>query len=136
MVGVVVATHGPLASSIVESGALIMGQCENVQCLGLYHGDSIEEFEDKVLNAVSEADTGEGVLILTDLLGGSPCNMAAKAISEFSETKKIDCLYGVNLPVFLEIMNAKNHMKFDELLVHAKGIFSSTYGVLSSKLEY
>ncbi|MFQ7539240.1 MAG: PTS sugar transporter subunit IIA [Clostridium sp.] len=72
MIGLVLATHGPLAEAFVSSGKLIVGNIGNVAHLGLFHGDSIEQFEQKVYKAIEQADEGDGVIVLTDLLGGSP----------------------------------------------------------------
>ena len=93
MIGLVLATHGPLAEAFVSSGKLIVGNIGNVAHLGLFHGDSIEQFEQKVYKAIEQADEGDGVIVLTDLLGGSPCNVTAKAIGRLYKEKNLDKLY-------------------------------------------
>lgn len=136
MVGIVVATHGPLAKSLIASGELVMGKGKNVQVLGLYHGDNIDEFEDKITDAVIKADEGDGVLILTDLLGGSPCNLSGKVLGAFKNKKNVDCFYGVNLPIYLEVLSSRSFMNLKELTDHIKSVCTSTYGMLSDKLEF
>ncbi len=58
MIELVLATHGPLAEAFVSSGKLIVGNIGNVAHLGLFHGDSIEQFEQKVYKAIEQADEG------------------------------------------------------------------------------
>lgn len=135
MIGIVLATHGPLASAFIQSASLIMGEGPNIQQLGLYHGDSIEDFEDRVINAIDKVNEGNGVLVLTDLFGGSPCNITAKIVNDKHREMKIDCIYGINLPVFLEVVNARNYMDFDEVIKHVNDIFNTTHGLLSDKLQ-
>ena len=136
MIGLVLATHGPLAEAFVSSGKLIVGNIGNVAHLGLFHGDSIEQFEQKVYKAIEQADEGDGVIVLTDLLGGSPCNVTAKAIGRLYKEKKLECFYGINLPIFLEAVTSRKFMYFDELKEHMDEVFKETYGMLSGKISY
>ena len=134
MVGIVVATHGPLAEALVASGELVMGKGDNVKPLGLYHGDSVEEFEEKIMDAVMKADKGDGVLILTDLLGGSPYNVSAKVLRALKNKVEADCFYGVNLPIYLEVMGSRSFMNLSELKEHVKSIAATTYGMVTEKI--
>lgn len=136
MIGLVLATHGSLAEAFVNSGKLIVGNIENVIQLGLFHGDNIEQFEKRVIAAIEQADEGDGVIILTDLLGGSPCNMTAKAIGALYGEKKLECFYGINLPIFLEIVTSRSSMDFEHLNEHISEVFENTCGILSSKITY
>ena len=136
MIGLVVATHGSLAEAFVDSGKLIVGNIGNVAQLGLFHGDSIEQFEIKIRRAIEQTDEGDGVIVLTDLLGGSPCNVSARAIGSLYKDRKLECFYGINLPIFLEAVTSRSFMDFDQLKEHMEKIFQDTYGVLSSKISY
>lgn len=136
MIGLVLATHGPLAEAFVSSGTLIVGNIGNVAQLGLFHGDSIEQFEQRVCSAIEEADEGDGVIVLTDLLGGSPCNVTAKTIGRLYKEKKLECFYGINLPIFLEAVTSRKFMDFDQLKEHIEDVFHDTYGMLSTKISY
>ncbi|MCR0330507.1 PTS sugar transporter subunit IIA [[Clostridium] innocuum] len=100
MIGLVLATHGPLAEAFVSSGKLIVGNIGNVAHLGLFHGDSIEQFEQKVYQAIEQADEGDGVIVLTDLLGGSPCNVTAKAIGRLYKEKSWNAFTVLTFPYF------------------------------------
>lgn len=104
MINIVIITHGDLSSSLISSASLINNHsCSMVNC-GLFHGDDIAEFEEKVRKIIIkqfELSNGDGVLILTDLFGGSPSNVVAKIMHELSDLK-IECVTGVNLPIVLQ----------------------------------
>ena len=68
------------------------------------------------MNACSQ---GDGVLILTDLFGGSPSNATARAMHELQGTVRSECITGVNLPILLEVATSKSFMKIEELNQHA-----------------
>ncbi len=78
MVGVLIATHGGFAEGILNAVELIAGKQEGVKTIGLFHGDGIDEFSDKVQTAYEELDDGDGVLVFVDIFGGSPSNAVMK----------------------------------------------------------
>lgn len=116
MVGVLILTHGKLADGLKNSVEMIMGQNESFNTLGLYEGDDFSEFKENVLEHISLLDTGEGVLVLVDLLGASPYNSVMFNYQEIkSREKNIRLITGVNLPMVIESLNARNYMKLDQL---------------------
>lgn len=116
MVGVLILTHGKLADGLKNSVEMIMGQNESFNTLGLYEGDDFSEFKKNVLEHISLLDTGEGVLVLVDLFGASPYNSVMFNYQEIkSREKNIRLITGVNLPMVIESLNARNYMKLDQL---------------------
>jgi mannose PTS system EIIA component len=116
MVGVLILTHGKLADGLKNSVEMIMGQNESFNTLGLYEGDDFSEFKENVLEHISLLDTGEGVLVLVDLFGASPYNSVMFNYQEIkSREKNIRLITGVNLPMVIESLNARNYMKLDQL---------------------
>lgn len=118
MVALLLVTHGDLAKSLLNSAALIMGEAPLIESYGLYHGDDIDELKDKVKSAIQRLDKqseGSGVLVLTDLLGGSPYNATARSLYELKDTVKAECITGVNLPILLEVATSVSFMNLDEL---------------------
>ena len=94
MVAVLLVTHGDLAQALLSSAALIMGEAALIESHGLYHGDSVDNLKDTIkeaINRLSECSQGDGVLILTDLFGGSPSNAAARAMHELQDS--VHCEY-------------------------------------------
>jgi len=111
MIGILVASHGGFAQSLLESAEMIFGPAENVRTIGLYPADDVCTFYKKIVELVRELDDGDGVLTLVDLKGGSPCNQAIMALREVS----FSCLTGVNLPMLIEALNGRCFMNLKEL---------------------
>ena len=72
MVGIIVMTHGALAQGIVDAAELITGPAHQVQTLSLRREDNVNDLNDAFVAALEQVDTGDGVLVLTDLMGGLP----------------------------------------------------------------
>ncbi len=100
MVGVVIVTHGNLARDLVDTAELIVGGCPNVIPVTIQAEEGISDIAKKVDNAVRSADKGRGVLIITDLFGGTPSNVSLS----FLQDGKVEVLSGVNLPMVIKIV--------------------------------
>ena len=83
MIGVLLVTHGNFSEAIIKSMELVFGRQEKLEALTLNHGDDVEELTRQVKERAKELDDGEGVLVLVDLLGGSPCNVTAFILTLF-----------------------------------------------------
>lgn len=103
MVGIIVMTHGLLGEGIVDAAELITGPVAQVETLSLRREDSVNDLNAAFIDAVGRVDTGCGVLVLADLLGGSPCNVAGMNLRE----KSYQVLSGVNLPMFIEALSSR-----------------------------
>ncbi len=114
MAGIIIAAHGNMAKAMLESAELIVGKQENVETLGLNHGDSIDEFSRRLEEGI-EKYKGEGVLILLDFYGGTPFNTSAVVINKFAKECELECLTGVNLPMLLELFLNRDTMKLKDL---------------------
>lgn len=122
MVAVLLVTHGDLAKSLLSSAALIMGEAPLIETHGLYHGDNVDDLKEIIKQAILrlyKQSRGDGVLILTDLFGGSPSNATARALHELGDSVKAECITGVNLPILLEASSSKAFMKLEELMAHS-----------------
>ena len=98
MVGLVVATHGRLAEELVATAEQIVGQVPAVATVSLAPGASPAEIREKMRAAVSAVDQGDGVIIMADLFGGTPCKESLMLCKD----GKLEVLTGVNLPMFLK----------------------------------
>lgn len=112
MIGILVVTHGNAGKELIKSSELIIGSQEKLEGLSLNHGDDINELEKQVEMKVKELDDGKGVLVMVDLLGGSPCNVTGKNIKRF---ENIECLTGVNLPMLIEALASRENYSLKEL---------------------
>jgi PTS system mannose-specific IIA component len=99
MIGKLILTHGGLARELLAAANVISGQLSAFEAISLNWNDGFDEARAQVRAAIERLDQGEGVLILTDMFGGTPCNIAMT----FLQPGKIEVLTGVNLPVVLRL---------------------------------
>ncbi|HEX4962702.1 MAG TPA: PTS sugar transporter subunit IIA [Thermoanaerobaculia bacterium] len=92
-------SHGGLARELLAAASVISGRLAGFEALSLDWSDGFEAARAKVAAALERLDTGEGVLILTDMYGGTPCNIAMT----FFQAGKVEVLTGVNLPMVLKL---------------------------------
>jgi mannose/fructose/sorbose-specific phosphotransferase system IIA component len=104
MIGVVIAAHGSLSTSLMESTNMILGDMEQVKTVSLVIGDSLEGLIDRVREAVNEVNTGEGVVIFLDLFGGTPSNASALLTQELDN---VFAVTGVNFPMLAEVFTMR-----------------------------
>ncbi|MFI3172436.1 MAG: PTS sugar transporter subunit IIA [Eubacteriales bacterium] len=112
MIGILVATHGTFAEGLINAVELIAGKQEKVMGIGLNHGDSIEGYEEKMVSAIQALDDGDGVLVLVDILGGSPSNCAIKCMRLENNIK---ALTAANMPMLVEATMIREVMTLEEL---------------------
>lgn len=113
MIGVVVATHGLLAQELINSAAMLVGEGAQMKHVCLVPGQSPEDFLAKCEEAVTEVDTGEGVVALVDIPGGTPNN----TMFRLSKSHNIRIVTGTNLPmVMLAVLERFDGMTADELV--------------------
>ncbi|MBX7100998.1 MAG: PTS sugar transporter subunit IIA [Myxococcaceae bacterium] len=98
MVGLVIATHGRLAEELLATARQIVGPVDNVATCQVEPGASAEALRSQVCAAVQAVEQGDGVIVLADLLGGSPCTQSLTLCSQ----QKLEVLTGVNLPMLLK----------------------------------
>ena len=102
MVGVVVATHGKLGEELLATVAAVCGPLPQAQAVALSSSQSMEEARAALSAAIQAADGGQGVLVLTDMFGGTPSNLALTFLE-----KGIEVVTGVNLPMLLKLSTAR-----------------------------
>lgn len=116
MIGLILATHGKLAEGILDAGSMIVGETNGVEVVSLIQEVGIEEFsrllEVKVQRMVQECT---GVLILCDLQGGTPFNCSLRLAMKKEYQAKLKVVAGLNLPMYIETLLARNKKKLDEL---------------------
>lgn len=98
MIGIVICTHGRLAQALYESCTMILGQLPHCATVAVEAGDGMQAVLDRLTLAIKEVDQGEGVVILCDMFGGTPTNLALSFLSP-----SVEVLTGVNLPMLLKL---------------------------------
>jgi PTS system mannose-specific IIA component len=98
MVGVVVASHGKLAEELLRTAEGIVGRLEQSAAVSVDAQVSMEEARARLGKAIAEVDSGDGVLVLTDMFGGTPANLALTFLDA-----KVEVVTGVNLPMVVKL---------------------------------
>jgi len=101
MIGVVVAAHGKLAEELLRTAEAVVGPLAAVRTVNVLASDP--EVRHKIEEAIRSVDGGEGVLLLTDLLGGSPTQLCLSFLDE----RKVEVVTGVNLPMVLKLVTLR-----------------------------
>jgi PTS system mannose-specific IIA component len=99
MIGKLILTHGTLARELLSAARTISGELPNFEALSLDWSDSFDEARAKVRAAIDRLDQGQGVLVLVDIFGGTPSNVAMT----FLEPGRVEILTGVNLPMVVRL---------------------------------
>jgi PTS system mannose-specific IIA component len=100
MIGVIVLTHGSLSESLIATLESIMGEQERVAAITIYPSDDAEKKREELYEKINQLNIGKGVLILTDMFGGTPSNLAMSALG----VKPIEVIAGVNLPMLIKFI--------------------------------
>lgn len=112
MIGVVVVTHCHLAEELIAAAELVVGESlKQFQSVSIDPKEGSEEIREKIISAIRRVDGGQGILILTDMYGGTPSNISLSFLDE----KKIEVITGVNLPMLLKLATYQNDKNLDEL---------------------
>lgn len=121
MIGILLLSHGDMAKGMIHSLNFLYGQAEGLRALCLYPEHSPEEFDRLLLDAVEQVDNGDGVLILTDIYGGTPSN---RALLLAATRPDVEVIAGMNLPMLLVAVNSREYCSMaelcDEMLEEAK----------------
>ncbi len=113
MVGILLVSHYTLAQSLKETVELIIGERKNLKAVSISKDDKIDFFSSKLQDAVNSLnESGDGVLILADMFGGSPSNVA---LSLYAKNDKVKIISGVNLPLIIEAL-MYSHKNLEELV--------------------
>lgn len=100
-IGVLVVTHGRLAEELVAAAGVIIGQLDHIHALSIGWNDDVDTAREVVRKAIAEMDRGRGVLVLTDMFGGTPTNLSLSFLAEGS----VEIITGVNLPMVVKTAN-------------------------------
>ncbi len=114
-VGVVVVTHVNYGQSLIHAAEAILGAQEGVAAVSVDISQEVEQILANIRQAVDDTDSGRGVLILTDMFGGTPTNLSLSLLG----AGHLEVITGVNLPMLLKVLSGRER-KLEELSVEAK----------------
>ena len=116
MIGLVLVTHGNLADELVNAMEHVVGPQENTAAICIGPDDDMERRRADIKKAVGRVETGEGVIILTDMFGGTPSNLAISIM----ETKSIEVIAGVNLPMLVKLASIRGTLDLQSAIAKAQ----------------
>ncbi len=99
MIGGVIVTHGQVATELVSAAETIVGELHHVTAVSIGWHDDVEVAREAIERAINRVESGAGVLLLTDMFGGTPTNIAAS----FLEQMNVEVVTGVNLPMIIKL---------------------------------
>ncbi|MBW2305335.1 MAG: PTS sugar transporter subunit IIA [Deltaproteobacteria bacterium] len=118
MIGVLVIAHSNLAGELVSAAELIVGKMERVVGVPVTPHQSVEQLRNQIAQAIKVVNKGDGVVILTDMFGGTPSNISLS----FLEQDKVEVVTGVNLPMVVRVATYQGDQKnLKELAQHIMG---------------
>ena len=133
MIGILLISHGDMAKGMISSASMLYPDIAQVDALGLMPQDNPDDFQVELEKKVAELDTGQGVYILCDLMGGTPGNRAAYVIGD-----KVRLLAGMSLPMLLALLFAREGTDdFDEItetvLLETRNATVDVYAIFKEK---
>ncbi len=116
MIGLVLVTHGQLASQFVAAMEHVVGPQKQVAAICIGPDDDMEQRRRDILDAVAKADTGDGVILLTDMFGGTPSNLAISVMDK----ARVEVIAGVNLPMLIKLASVRENKDLREAVDQAQ----------------
>jgi len=116
MIGVLITTHGNLGNELIKAAELIKGEMKGVLHISVDQTKGLEEIRKEIAGAIKKLDQGRGVLILTDLFGGTPSNVSLS----FMKEGKVEVVTGVNLPMLLKLSDVREKMPLNEFALYIR----------------
>lgn len=104
MIGIVLVTHGHLAQEMLAVAQHVVGVQQGVECVGINPDDDMELKRREILDKTASTDTGDGAIIITDMFGGTPSNLAISIMEE----RNIEVISGMNIPMLVKLMRERN----------------------------
>jgi PTS system mannose-specific IIA component len=116
MIGVVLVTHGRLASEFIAALEHVVGPQRNMAAVCIGPEDDMEQRRQEIIDNVAKADEGDGVVLLTDMFGGTPSNLAISVLDQ----GRVEVIAGVNLPMLIKLASLRDSEPLAAAVVQAQ----------------
>ena len=116
MIGMVVVTHGRLAEEFIAAMEHVVGPQSALQAISIGPDDDMEQRRQDILDAVLEVDEGDGVILLTDMFGGTPSNLAISIM----DSTHVEVVAGINLPMLIKLASVRENNSMEEAVSAAQ----------------
>ncbi len=131
MIGLVLVTHGRLAEEFVAATEHVVGRQANTRAVCIGADDDMELRRKDIIAAISDVDDGHGVILLTDMFGGTPSNLAISVMDQ----AKVEVVAGMNLPMLIKLASVRDQDNLAEAVALAQEAGRKYINVASRLLE-
>jgi len=131
MVGLLIITHSQLAKELLEAARFIIGSVEEAECISIETAKDSKKLRNIIKNKIKSLDQGKGVLILVDMFGGTPSNLALS----FLQKDSAEVVTGVNLPMVLAIAHNRKGKSLAQVADIAKSAGKRSISLASELLK-
>ncbi len=116
MIGMVLVTHGHLATEFRSALEHVVGPQQQLRTITIGPEDDMERRRSDIIAAVRDVDSGEGVVVLTDMFGGTPSNLAISVM----DGAKVDVVAGINLPMLIKLASVREEATLEQAVIQAQ----------------
>src|SRR6185503_18322381 len=131
MIGMVLVTHGRLAAEFVAALEHVVGKQKRIGAICIGPDDDMEQRRRDILDCVTQVDEGDGVVLLTDMFGGTPSNLAMSVLNR----PKVEVIAGVNLPMLIKLASVRKSEKLPDAVAAAQEAGRKYISVASQLLD-
>ncbi len=116
MLGIVLVSHGGLAAEFRAALEHVVGPQKQIECIAIGPEDDIEQRRQDIVSAVRKADSGAGVVVLSDMFGGTPSNLAISIMNGLN----IEVIAGINLPMLIKLASVRDTSTLEQAVIQAQ----------------
>ena len=116
MIGMVLVTHGRLADEFIAATEHVVGEQEDMRSVCIGPDDDMEQRRNDIVQAVEQVESGSGVVLLTDMFGGTPSNLAISML----DRANVEVIAGINLPMLIKMVSLRDKASLEEIVEAAE----------------
>ena len=116
MIGMILVTHGRLAEELIAALEHVVGPQDSIAAICIGPDDDMEQHRQKIMEQTRETDDGDGVVLLTDMFGGTPSNLAISVMDNVN----VEVIAGVNLPMLIKLTSVRDSLPLAEAVASAQ----------------
>lgn len=131
MIGMVLVTHGALATEFRSALEHVVGAQENLATISIGPDDDMEQRRSDIVAAIDAVEAGKGVVLLTDMFGGTPSNLAISLM----EKGEVEVVAGINLPMLIKLVSVRENLDMDAAVQSAQEAARKYISVASQVLQ-
>ena len=132
MIGIVIVTHSQLGDALIDAAEFIIGtRPDTMVAVSINLNEDADRLRKKIAKGIKKVDQQKGVLILTDMFGGTPSNLSYS----FLEEGRVEVISGVNLPIIIKAYNTKDDMELSELAAELEAFGKKSISLASGILK-